>query len=329
MDFAQCYLGETLQLECHKDWFTKKRALLEWDSISEEEQSVISARTGIVLNKSVCLHHKLMFGSCYASRQRYCCDPFFCHQKKVKSGLREISLAFSKSISPLSLIPGKKLCVNCLTAVTGNSHNPPSFPTSPSNLASDNAQNNWCDVDADSGSHTGQEPEKDLEAFTQLMASIRAKLSTTTSYNDRISLLTLAPPHWSRLDVCHFFGVTDYMARKARELRESKGILGQREGRPGRSVDDEVRQSIVHIYEDEEFNRVCAGTSEFVSMRLPNGEKVQQQKRLLLVNLRELFLSWKESREGKSACGFSLFASLRPKWCVLAGASGRFVVCKK
>ncbi len=67
------------------------------------------------------------------------------------------------------------------------------------------------------------------------------------------------------------------------------------------------------------------GMKDYVSVR--QGEKrVHVQKRLVLSNLRELYQLFKEKFPTKTI-GFSKFAELRPKHCVLAGASGTHAVC--
>ena len=56
------------------------------------------------------------------------------------------------------------------------------------------------------------------------------------------------------------------------------------------------------------------------------GEKIRKQKRLLLANLKELYREFKIRNPG-TKIGFSRFSSLRPKYCVLAGAAGTHNVC--
>ena len=45
---------------------------------------------------------------------------------------------------------------------------------------------------------------------------------------------------------------------------------------------------------------------------------MKHQKCLVLSNLKELHVAWNESHPDKKV-GFSKFAALRPRWCVLAG----------
>lgn len=61
-------------------------------------------------------------------------------------------------------------------------------------------------------------------------------------------------------------------------------------------------------------------------MRNSNGEKIQKQKRLILCNLKELHCHFKKEHPNLKV-GFSKFAQLRPKWCVLAGPHGTHTVC--
>ena len=53
---------------------------------------------------------------------------------------------------------------------------------------------------------------------------------------------------------------------------------------------------------------------------------MKHQKRLVLSNLRKLYVAWKEANPDKKV-GFSTFAALSPINCVLAGATGTHAVC--
>lgn len=57
-----------------------------------------------------------------------------------------------------------------------------------------------------------------------------------------------------------------------------------------------------------------------------NGEKQKVQKRLLLLSLRELFLTFKRENTDIQI-SFSFFCKLRPKNCILPGGSGTHNVC--
>lgn len=68
------------------------------------------------------------------------------------------------------------------------------------------------------------------------------------------------------------------------------------------------------------------GKKDFISIRNDDGIKVHTQKRLVLCNLKELYKIF-NSRYPERKIGFSSFASLRPKYCILAGGSGTHTVC--
>ena len=67
------------------------------------------------------------------------------------------------------------------------------------------------------------------------------------------------------------------------------------------------------------------GKKDYVSI-VKNGEKYHLQKKKVLGNLKEIFQKFKEQHPTVKV-GFSKFAMLCPKECVLAGASGTYSVC--
>jgi hypothetical protein len=71
---------------------------------------------------------------------------------------------------------------------------------------------------------------------------------------------------------------------------------------------------------------MMAGSGDFVSVR-ENGVKVQKQKRMLLSNLDSLYTAYMDNHGQNNPLGFSKFAQLRPRHCVLAGSPGTHSVC--
>ena len=67
------------------------------------------------------------------------------------------------------------------------------------------------------------------------------------------------------------------------------------------------------------------GKKDFVSVK-KEGKRQHIQKRLVLSNLREVYGEFKE-RFPDQKIGFSKFANLRPRHCILAGAGGTHSVC--
>ena len=94
------------------------------------------------------------------------------------------------------------------------------------------------------------------------------------------------------------------------------------EKKKGRALSEETKQLVINFYQDEEFTRIMPGKKDSVSL----SRNVHKQKRLVLCNLKKLFCTFK-TRYPSTQIGFSSFCSLRPKWCVIAGASGTHAVC--
>lgn len=67
------------------------------------------------------------------------------------------------------------------------------------------------------------------------------------------------------------------------------------------------------------------GVKDVVSVKNDNGRSLIQ-KRLLLLNLKGLHTTFTETHP-EFPVSFSKFAQLRPKHCILAGASGTHSVC--
>ena len=67
------------------------------------------------------------------------------------------------------------------------------------------------------------------------------------------------------------------------------------------------------------------GKKDFVSVK-QEGKHLHIQKRLVLNNLKEVYREFKDQLPARKI-GFSKFTELRPKHCILAGASGTDSVC--
>ena len=82
-----------------------------------------------------------------------------------------------------------------------------------------------------------------------------------------------------------YFKVSDYLVKRARDLKNHKGILASPERKKGKMLPNEVVQIVKLFYEDDEVSRLMPGKKDFVSI----GRNIHKQKRLLLRNLRELY----------------------------------------
>ena len=147
----------------------------------------------------------------------------------------------------------------------------------------------------------------------------------STERSEKVQVLTVLPKSWSIRKVQKTFGASNYMVRKAKELVEQKGILSIPNPKPGKALQEDTVDIITKLYESDEVSRLMPGRKDFVSVKQA-GQRVHVQKRLVLSNSKEVYQLFKE-RFPTEIIGFYKFAELRPKHCVLAGASGTHSVC--
>ena len=115
------------------------------------------------------------------------------------------------------------------------------------------------------------------------------------------------------------------MARQAKELVKEKGVLAIPDLKRGYALTEQTLHLVQSFYQSDEISRVMPGKKDYVSVRVGEG-RVHVQKRLVLCNLQELYATFKDQHPSDHI-GFFKFASLRPKHCILVGASGTHTVC--
>ena len=169
----------------------------------------------------------------------------------------------------------------------------------------------------DSNSHESDENE--------IISQLKEKFQATTQRSDQLQILTVLPKSWSKKRIQAEFGVSDYMARKSKQLVQEKGILSTPDPKVKHSLPDETVRLVTEFYESDQICRTMPGKKDFVSVR-QEGKRVHVQKKLVLCNLKEAYHAFKDANPGLKI-GFSKFAELRPPQCVLAGASGTHSVC--
>lgn len=154
---------------------------------------------------------------------------------------------------------------------------------------------------------------------------LKDEFNRTSEQSTKIRILTIFKDWSFRKILHHFPSATTHMITVAKKTAEEKGILSNPNPKSHPSLDKDVITVVTNFYELDENSRMLPGKKDFVSVK-KNGERVHVQKRLLLVNLKELYTLFKE-KYPLIKCSFSKFATLRPKHCVLAGASGTHSVC--
>ena len=159
----------------------------------------------------------------------------------------------------------------------------------------------------------------------EMIEQLREKFVLSTSRSEQLQILTILPQSWTLKKIQEVFQTSDYMARKSKQLVRDKGILSTPNPKPGYSLPRHSVNLIKDFYESDDISRAMPGKKDFVSVR--EGEKrVHIQKRLILSNLKEVYYAFKDQYPNEKV-GFSKFAELRPRHCILAGASGTHSVC--
>lgn len=162
--------------------------------------------------------------------------------------------------------------------------------------------------------------------YEELILKLKNKCSLTTSNQIKANAISVMPSNWSRAKICEELNVSDYLVRKTKDLMNKQGILPIFPRRKEyHQLSEEEEQLIVNFFELEENSRILPGKKDCVSV-IVNGKKVQKQKRLVLCNLKEIYLHFKNTHPNVKV-GISKFCSLRPKWCKLAGSAGTHSVC--
>lgn len=160
--------------------------------------------------------------------------------------------------------------------------------------------------------------------YEELIQKLKEKCALSDK-ETKVKILSLLPNSWSRENVSKEFNVSERLVRLATEMTKEQGILPELQKRKGKTINNETIKTVQLFYEDDEYSRLMPGKKDCVTFK-ENGIKVQKQKRLILCNLNELFLEFK-NKYPDVKIGRSKFCELRPKWCVLAGGSGTHSVC--
>ena len=159
----------------------------------------------------------------------------------------------------------------------------------------------------------------------EIIQQLKDKFSTTSERSVKVQILTILPMSWSIEKVQAEFGATNFMVRKAKLLVREKGVLSSPDPQPGHRIAERIVDLVISFYESDSSSRIMPGKKDFISVKGEHG-RMHVQKRLILSNLKELYQDFKQ-KNPNDHIGFSKFAELRPKHCILAGASGTHSVC--
>ena len=121
------------------------------------------------------------------------------------------------------------------------------------------------------------------------------------------------------------FCMPNYLARQGFHQKMDGGILSLSAKETRNQISDDLQEKVKAFYDSDEVSRMCPGKKVCVKVTIKTGMKGKVQKRLLLANLHEIHVQFKNETNEK--IGFSTFCVLRPKWCITVGTSGIYSVC--
>ncbi|XP_065647991.1 uncharacterized protein LOC136077703 [Hydra vulgaris] len=107
--------------------------------------------------------------------------------------------------------------------------------------------------------------KKKAENFDEIMSLIKEKILCSDK-RTIVQLLTLAPPSWSILEVQNNFAVTEYQAKKARQLFNKKGLLAISPLYKGKVLQKEIEDSVKLFYDSSDLCRTMPGKKDYVSI---------------------------------------------------------------
>jgi hypothetical protein len=111
--------------------------------------------------------------------------------------------------------------------------------------------------------------------YLELMEAVKEKIKSTADRSLQLSLLTLAPASWTLKQISEHFGVSEYSAAQALELKKKSGILAKPEAKiSSRRLTDDDKQRVIDFYISDEYSRQLPGMKSVKSVKQPNGKRI-------------------------------------------------------
>lgn len=169
---------------------------------------------------------------------------------------------------------------------------------------------------------------KPLEsAQWEVIRQLKEKFMITTHRDEKYLILSALPLSWSAFKMRNEFGASWKLASSVKCLVDEKGILCVPNKRLARhTLPEETVNRVKQFYLRPEISYICPGKRDYVTIN-DNGEKLTEQRRLLLMNLKEAYKVFKEENNN-CQLSFTKFTTLRPPQCILAlDGAGTHNVC--
>ncbi|CAF4124829.1 unnamed protein product, partial [Rotaria magnacalcarata] len=111
------------------------------------------------------------------------------------------------------------------------------------------------------------------EDMEHLVAALQ-KLVLMSDHAERIRLLTLCLPTWSRRDISRFYSVLKWDSSMANELYESSGVLAAYENNQDRlKITPSTIEAVVPYYHDDVISRSSSNTKDTINVKQSDDKK--------------------------------------------------------
>ena len=105
------------------------------------------------------------------------------------------------------------------------------------------------------------------------MSQLKTQIQNVDAYF-QIQLLTLAPQSWSVKKVSAFFEVNEYKVKSAKNIFNTKGLLGIPDPKKGKRLSMDTMDMVLSFYENGVHSRLMPGKKDYVSI----GKGIHVQK---------------------------------------------------
>lgn len=262
--------------------------------------------------------------------KKFCCNPFdLPNHNWVKKNVGKSTPELLKKLPNL----GEYVCFCCRIKILKDAV--PSKEVSNSIIKSPLNETKFSNVKT--GSEGNPSPnissDEDSEVYTggddglEMLLSVKKKFQTISNYSEKIFWLTISPPSWTAYKLQKEFNTTYKLASHAKKTQNMFGFGSHPTQKiSGRKISENDISVVQNFYRSDDISRLMPGQNDCVSVRQTDGKKSKIQKRLVLCNLKEAYVEFKNMYPDLKV-GFSKFAELRPRECILADAAGTHTVC--
>lgn len=167
--------------------------------------------------------------------------------------------------------------------------------------------------------HIFPRADNPLDEFCEIITELKTKFGTAPNSDEKVRILSILPKSWPIQKVVSEFNATNHIARTTKQLVSKHGILCGTEKRiSSKKLDDVTIKKVQEFYRSGDISRICPGQRDYITLN-DEGKRQTFQRQLILMNVREAYVLFKNDERFKDIkIGFSKFAELRPKECLLA-----------